>query len=420
MENVFAGPLYNNSVRTLEAVAQIINCDKNVLERLKTPKRSMVVSVPVRLDDGTVKVFMGYRVQHSMTLGPGKGGIRFHPEVNLSEVSALAMLMTFKCSLLSLPLGGAKGGICVDPKKLSRAEKQSLTRRYTSEISMIIGPEKDIPAPDVGTDAQTMAWLMDTYSQEIGYSVPGVVTGKPVEIGGSLGRERATGLGVIYCLEEVCKKLDKKLDQNFTVAVEGFGNVGSNAALFAHEKGARVVAISDMDGGLYNQKGLDVNAVNAHFKENRTLKGFPGADWITNDELLTLDVSALLPCAIDGTINSNNAAKVRAKIILEGANGPITANADEILREKGILVIPDILANGGGVIVSYFEWVQDMASYFWSEEEVYQKLRSIMTTSFTKVWDFSQSHKRDMRTAAWAVSVSRIEKAMLLRGLYPR
>lgn len=420
MENVFAGPLYNNSVRTLEAVAQIINCDKNVLERLKTPKRSMVVSVPVRMDDGTVKVFMGYRVQHSMTLGPGKGGIRFHPEVNLSEVSALAMLMTFKCSLLSLPLGGAKGGICVDPKKLSRAEKQSMTRRYTSEISMIIGPEKDIPAPDVGTDAQTMAWLMDTYSQEIGYSVPGVVTGKPVEIGGSLGRERATGLGVIYCLEEVCKKLNKKLDHDFTIAVEGFGNVGSNAALFAHERGARIVAISDMNGGLYNQKGLDVNAVNAHFKENKTLKGFPGADWITNDELLTLDVSALLPCAIDGTINSNNANKVRAKIILEGANGPITANADEILREKGILVIPDILANGGGVIVSYFEWVQDMASYFWSEEEVYQKLRSIMTTSFTKVWDFSQTNKRDMRTAAWAVSVSRIEKAMLLRGLYPR
>ena len=420
MENVFSGPLYNNSVRTLEAVAQIINCDKNVLERLKTPKRSMVVSVPVRLDDGTVKVFMGYRVQHSMTLGPGKGGIRFHPEVNLSEVSALAMLMTFKCSLLSLPLGGAKGGICVDPKKLSRAEKQSLTRRYTSEISMIIGPEKDIPAPDVGTDAQTMAWLMDTYSQEIGYSVPGVVTGKPVEIGGSLGRERATGLGVIYCLEEVCKKLDKKLDKNFTVAVEGFGNVGSNAALFAHEKGARVVAVSDMGGGLYNQNGLDVIAVQQHFKENRTLKGFPGADWITNDELLTLDVSALLPCAIDGTINSNNANKVRAKIILEGANGPITANADEILRSKGTLIIPDILANGGGVIVSYFEWVQDMASYFWSEEEVYQKLRSIMTTSFTKVWDFAQSHKRDMRTAAWAVSVSRIEKAMLLRGLYPR
>ena len=420
MEEITGGALYKNSTKMLLAVGDVINCDKNVLERMTKPKRSLLVSVPVRMDDHTVKVFTGYRVHHSLTLGPGKGGVRYHKDVNLSEVAALAMLMTFKNSLLNLPLGGAKGGVAVDPLQLSRTEKQNLTRRYTSEISMFIGPHQDIPAPDVGTDPQTMAWMMDTYSQEIGHSCPGVVTGKPIEIGGSLGREKATGIGVIYCLEEIVKKQGKKLDAAFTIAIQGFGNVGLNAAISAFERGARILAVSDVDCGVYSSQGLNIPKLIEHYKQKRTLRGFPECEIISNEDLLTLDVVALIPAALDGTINSHYADKIRAKLILEGANGPITSNANDILKEKGVVVVPDILANGGGVIVSYFEWVQDISSYFWTEDEVFAKLHTVITGAFKNVWEFSQNKKLDLRTAAWALSVQRLEKAMLLRGVYPR
>jgi glutamate dehydrogenase (NAD(P)+) len=420
MDELTGGPLYQNTVKNLDSVAKLINLDPNIHVRLLKPKRAVVVSVPTRMDDGSVKVFLGYRVQHSQTLGPFKGGIRFHPSVDLSEVSALAMLMTFKNSLLNLPLGGAKGGVACDPTKLSRAEKQGLTRRYTSEISMFIGPEKDIPAPDVGTDPQVMAWLMDTYSQEIGYAVPGVVTGKPVEIGGSLGRERSTGLGCIYCLEQTVQKLGRDLKSNFKIAIQGFGNVGSNAALFAHERGAKIVAVSDVGGGIYASSGLDIPAVVKYYKEKKTLAGFPGSEAINNTDILTLDVDCLIPAAMENVITKEVAMKMKAKIIIEGANGPTTNDAHDILVEKGIHVIPDILANGGGVIVSYFEWVQDMASYFWTEDEVNAKLHRVITGAFSTVWDMSIEKKIDMRKAAMAVAVQRLSRAMLLRGLYPR
>lgn len=420
MQFLTDGELYRNTVKNLDNVAKIIDLDKNVYERLIKPKRAIAVSVPVRMDDGSVKVFSGYRVQHSQTLGPFKGGIRFHPAVDMSEVSALAMLMTMKNSLLNLPLGGAKGGVACDPTKLSRTEKQGLTRRYASEISLFIGPDRDIPAPDVGTDAQTMAWIMDTYSQELGYAVPAVVTGKPLEIGGSLGRERSTGLGCIYCLEEAVKKVHRRLDDNFKIAVQGFGNVGSNAAAFAYDRGATIVAVSDVNGGIYSSKGLNIPKLLTHYKETKTLKGFPDCEPVTNEELLLLNVDALIPAALENVINSNIAPNVKAKMIVEGANGPTTANGHEILTDRGIMVVPDILANGGGVIVSYFEWVQDMASYFWDEDEVNAKLKGIITNAFHRVWDFSQSHKKDMRTSAMAVAAQRLSKAMLLRGLYPR
>lgn len=419
MQNIYEGPMYNNTVKLLADVGSRVNIDRNILERLKIPRRAVCVAVPVRMDDYNIRVFQGFRVQHSMTLGPGKGGIRYHPDVTLSEVAALSMLMSFKNSLLNLPLGGAKGGVAVNPLQLSRTEKQNLTRRYTSEISNIIGPDKDIPAPDVGTDAQTMAWIMDTFSQEYGFAVPGVVTGKPLEIGGSLGRERSTGLGVIYCLEEAIKKLHITKTP-FTIAVQGFGNVGSNAAFFAHERGMKIVAVSDVDGGIYSSAGLDIPALMAYYKEKKTLVGFQGADKISNEELLLLKVDALIPAALENAINSKNADKVQAAMIVEGANGPLTSDGHKILLEKGVHIIPDILANGGGVIVSYFEWVQDIASYFWSEDEVNQRLKTVITTAFHKVWDYSEANKFDMRTAALGVSLKRIEKAMLLRGLYPR
>jgi glutamate dehydrogenase (NAD(P)+) len=411
--------LYQNVVANLEAAGQVINIDPNILERLKKPKRAIIVSVPVRMDDHSVKVFTGYRVQHNQTLGPWKGGIRYHESVTLSEVAGLSMLMTFKNSLVQLPLGGAKGGITVDPTKLSRTEKQNMTRRYTSEIGAFIGPEIDIPAPDVGTDAQTMAWIMDTYSQEKGYAVPAVVTGKPLEIGGSLGREGATGRGTIYCMEEMCNKMGLKMN-NLTLAIQGFGNVGTFAAQCAHELGTKVVAVSDVSGGIYNPKGLNIPKLLEHYKTKRSFTGFEDCEPISNEQLFALKVDCLLPAALDGVINEGNAGSVNAKYIIEGANGPITNDAEVILTKKGVMIIPDILANSGGVIVSYFEWVQDMSSYFWSEDEVNQKLRSMMVPAFNLVWKLMKEKNINMRLAAMAVSVQRLQKAMLLRGLYPR
>lgn len=413
------GPLFRNAIQALEEGGKIINCDPNVMERLKRPKRSIIVSVPVRMDDKTVKVFTGFRVQYSSTLGPYKGGIRYHQNVDLSEVAGLAALMTFKNSVLGLPYGGGKGGVTVDPTKLSRTEKQNLTRRLTSELGPFIGPNKDIPAPDVGTDAQTMAWMMDTYSQETGFAQPGVVTGKPIEIGGSVGRNSATGLGVIYVTERAFETKGMSL-KGAKLAVQGFGNVGSFAAQFASDRGAKIVAVSDVSGGIFNGDGLNIPELMEYVAANKVLKGYPKAQPISNDELLLLDVDALLPCALEGQITVQNAEKVKAKMIIEGANGPVTIDATKILHKRGVFVVPDIIANGGGVIVSYFEWVQDIMSFFWDEDEISNRLKSMIVKAYDTSFKLQQDKNIDMRSAAMAYAVQRLEKAMLLRGLYPR
>lgn len=413
------GPMFKNTIKILEDAAAVINCDPNVLERIKRPKRAIIVSVPVRMDDYRVKVFTGYRVQHSSTLGPYKGGIRYHQDVDLSEVAALATLMTFKCSLLNLPLGGGKGGIRVDPTQLSRTEKQNLTRRYTSELGQAIGPNVDIPAPDMGTDPQTMAWIMDTYSQEVGYAQPSVVTGKPVEIGGSLGRNGATGLGVIFTAEKILATQGLKLPGT-TIVVQGFGNVGQHAALYGFERGMKILAVSDVSGGIYNAGGLDIPDVIRYVTEHKVVKGYPKSEPISNEQLLTLKCDVLAPCAMENVITEKNASKIDTKFIVEGAKGPTTNEATKQLTDRGIEIAPDILANGDGVIVSYFEWVQGLQHYFWTEEEVNNKMKQIITGAFDKVWELKTEKKVDMRTAAMGQSVRRLERAMLLRGLYPR
>lgn len=419
VENLTSGQLFKNVMQSLNKASDLINCDPNVLVRLKQPRRSMVFSIPVRMDDGNVKVFTGYRVQYSSSLGPFKGGIRYHQDVNLSEVAGLAALMTFKTSLLNLPLGGAKGGVRVNPGELSRTEKQSLTRRFTTELGPFIGPHEDIPAPDMGTDPQTMAWMMDTYSQQKGFAQPGVVTGKPVDIGGSLGRNSSTGHGVIYVAAKSCET--KGIDfKGASIAVQGFGNVGQHACELAYRMGAKVVAVSDVSGGIYNGDGLDVPSLLNYVQENKVVKGFPSSSAITNEELIELDVDVLAPCALDGVINADNVNNVKAKIIVEGANGPTTIEADQVLKEKGVMVVPDILANGGGVIVSYFEWVQDVQNYYWDAEAVEQNMQKTITKAFDKVYKFVQEEKVSTREATMAVSVKHLEKAMLLRGLYPR
>lgn len=417
--SIMDAPLYQDSLKQLELAATTMNLDPNILERLKYPKRALQVSVPIRLDDGSVKVFEGFRVQHSMTLGPGKGGIRYHPGVDLSETAALAMLMTLKCSLVGLPLGGAKGGIKVDPNDLSRQELQALTRRYTQEISIVIGPDKDVPAPDVGTDGQTMAWLMDTYSQQVGYAVQGVVTGKPIEVGGSLGREESTGKGVAYCINFAAEKLGMKIDKNTKIAIHGFGKVGIPAAQDLSAQGAKIVAVSDVSGGIYNANGLDIAACVEWVKGKGLLKDMPGVEKITNEQLFALEVDVLVPAAIDGVITTANANNVKAKIIAEGANGPITKDAIDIISKKGTFIIPDILCNAGGVTVSYFEWVQGLQHFFWSLEEINDRLHRILKDAFERVYANSLKYKCNMKTAALITSVERLEKANKLRGMYP-
>ncbi len=415
----FSNELFKNVVKQIDESCSLAGIDPNIADRLKRPKRALVVSVPVRMDDGSIHVFEGYRVQHNMTLGPGKGGIRYHQDVSLSEVAALATLMTMKCSLVGLPLGGAKGGVRVNPNLLSRAEKQALTRRYTLEISNIIGPDRDIPASDVGTDGQVMAWLMDTFSQIKGYAIPGVVTGKPIEVGGSLGREESTGRGVVYCAEEAAKILKIPMAKDTTVAVHGFGKVGSIAAREIAALGNTVVAVSDVSGGIYNKNGLDISECMKWVAQHGVLKGFPKAEPITNEQLLELDVTILLPSAMENVIHKGNANNIKARLISEGANGPITHEAHEILSKKGIFIVPDILANAGGVIVSYFEWVQDIQSFFWQEKEVNEKLKSVIVQAFHEVHGTADRLKCDMRKAAMARAMLRLEKAMLLRGFFP-
>ncbi len=412
---LMSSPFYQNTIKHLDNVGRLINLNPGVLESLKYPRRVISVSIPVKMDNNELRVFMGYRVQHNQVLGPFKGGLRYHPDVTMGEVAALAALMTFKNSLLNLPLGGAKGGVTVDPNTLTDSEKEKLTRRFTREIAPFIGPDKDIPAPDVGTSAQTMAWMMDTYSIDTGFSQTGVVTGKPVAIGGSKGREAATGLGVVYVTLKALATRNQSIKEA-TMAIQGFGKVGMHAAIEAYALGAKVVAVSDISGGIFHGDGLNIPALVQYFLEKNTIKDFPQSKAITNEELLALDVDVLAPCAMESVITAKNAANVKAKIIVEGANGPITNEADMILDEKNIMIVPDILANGGGVIVSYFEWVQDLVWLFWSEDEVKTKLKQIMDQCFDNVWNFAKDQKRSLRTAAMSVSLLRLQQAKLLRG----
>jgi glutamate dehydrogenase (NAD(P)+) len=402
----------------LRRVAEIFDIDQRLVNVLQECKKAVVVSIPVTMDGGTIEAFEGYRVTHNIARGPSKGGIRYHPDVTLDEVKALAMWMTWKCALMNIPFGGAKGGVICNPKELSRGELERMTRRYTTEIINEIGPEKDIPAPDVGTDPTVMAWIFDTYSMNKGHSVLGVVTGKPLNVGGSLGRLEATARGALYCIQEAARKKELRL-QGLSAAVQGFGNVGSYLAKFLAEEGATVVAISDSRGGLYNPNGLDVAAAMAHKQETGSLAGFKGADEITNDDLLLLDCDVLAPCALEQVITRDNAAEVKAKIVAEGANGPITPAADEILEDKGVLILPDILANAGGVVVSYFEWVQGLQEYFWKEPEVNSKLRDIVTRAFNETWHVYEDREISMRSAAYGVAVGRVSEATVTRGLYP-
>ena len=388
------------------------------VETLKRPKRSLIVDVPIEMDDGTIAHFEGYRVQHNLSRGPGKGGVRFHQDVTLSEVMALSAWMSIKNAAVDVPYGGAKGGIRVDPKKLSRGELERLTRRYTSEVGIIIGPTKDIPAPDVNTNGQIMAWMVDTYSMDVGYTATGVVTGKPVELGGSLGRMEATGRGVFTVGAEAARHTGLAIE-GARVAVQGFGNVGGTAGRLFAEAGARVVAVQDHTGTVFSDRGLDVPALLAHVQETGGVACFGGAETLQDSEFWGVDCDILIPAALEGQITRENAGRIRAKMVIEGANGPTTPEADDILNDQGVLVLPDVISNAGGVTVSYFEWVQNFSSFFWTEDEINDRLVRIMRNAFAGVWETAQEHKVSLRTAAFIVACTRILRARELRGLYP-
>lgn len=412
-------PMFRLAQHQFLKAAQIMGLDDNVRQRLLFPQRSQIVSFPFRRESSPhVETVFGYRVQHLLTMGPTKGGIRYDPGVTLGEVAALAMWMTWKCALMKLPFGGAKGGVRIDPSEFTRRELQGLTRRYTSELVNVFGPNRDIPAPDMGTDEQVMAWIMDTYSQQMGHSVPAVVTGKPVEIGGSLGRKEATGRGLVYLIEEAARHVDLDLGSS-TAVVQGYGNVGSNAARFLSELGCKVLAVSDKTGGVYNERGLSIDALDQWIAENRVLEGCRQGDAIDNAELLELKCDVLAPAALQNQITVANAERIHCRILAEGANGPTSLNADDILNEKGIFVLPDILGNAGGVIVSYFEWVQDQQQLGWSIEEINQRLRKVMVEGFERVMQRSQAASIDLRTAALIEGIHRVTQAKLARGLYP-
>jgi glutamate dehydrogenase (NAD(P)+) len=409
----------DSALHQLGKAVEQLGLDDGLHDMLATPRRSMQVAVPLRRDDGTLEILSGYRVQHNLSRGPAKGGIRFHPSTDLDEVRALAMWMTWKCALIGIPYGGAKGGVAVDPKLLSRTELERVTRRYASEIMPIIGPEKDIPAPDVGTDEQTMAWMMDTFSIHSGYTVTGVVTGKPVSVGGSEGRGGATSRGVMYAAFSALHEagIDHR---GVTVAVQGFGKVGGLAAQFLHDAGCIVVAVSDWKGGVHNAEGLNPAALLRHLRNGAdTVVGFPGTETITNAELLELDVDVLVPAALEGVIHEGNADRVRARFVVEGANGPTTPDGDEVLESRGVRVVPDVLANSGGVAVSYFEWVQDLQAYFWTEDEVNDRLKRLMESAYDQVSDLARERGLSLRTAAQVIGVGRVAEAHRTRGLYP-
>jgi glutamate dehydrogenase (NAD(P)+) len=415
-----AGGQYEQVLARLREAARILNLEPGIFEILAEPERTLEVALPIEMDDGSIKVFTGYRCQHSTVRGPAKGGVRYAMDVCMDEVKALSSWMTWKCAVAGIPYGGGKGGIRVDPTELSENELKRLTRRYVYAIYPIIGPEKDIPAPDMGTNAQIMGWFVDTYSVLNGVYSPGVVTGKPVPIGGSIGRREATGRGVVFAVRELLLRLNKKPSE-ITCAVQGYGNVGSVAATLAHEMGCKVVAVSDISGGHYNPGGLNIPHITKYVEENRVLEGYsePGASNISNADLLTLDVDLLIPAALQNQITEENAEDVRAKFIVEGANGPTTAEADKILAANGVLVVPDILANAGGVICSYFEWVQNLQNFYWTEEEVNSRLDKIMTHSFAEVWDFAHEEDLSLRTGAYILGVKRVADAIKMRGIFP-
>ena len=407
-----------NAQRQFDQAAAMLELPPSLRAVLREVRRQLVVRFPVKMDDGTLRMFEGYRVQHDVTRGPAKGGIRFHPDAGLDEVKALAMWMTWKCALVNIPFGGAKGGVAVDPSRLSRRELERLTRRFASEISVLIGPDSDIPAPDVNTSAQVMAWIMDTISMEAGYSIPATVTGKPLEIGGSEGRAEATGRGVAIIATLACERLGRDPAET-TVAVQGFGNVGSVSARLLAERGFRVCAVSDVTGGIHRPEGIDLAELEAHQRATGGIAGFPGARAISNAELLELPVDLLVPAALENVITARNATLIQARLVVEGANGPTTPDADEILERRGIVVVPDILANAGGVTVSYFEWVQDLQSFFWEEGEINQKLEKIITGAFRRMCEQSDKRKVSLRLGAYLVAVQRVADAAAARGIYP-
>jgi glutamate dehydrogenase (NAD(P)+) len=409
---------YEIAVQQFDRAAEYLDLKAGIREMLRKPKRELTVNFPVKMDDGSVKVFTGYRVHHSVVLGPTKGGIRYHPDVTLDEVRALAMWMTWKCSVVGLPYGGAKGGVICNPKEMSLNELENLTRRYASEISVLMSPEGDIPAPDVNTNPQIMAWIMDTYSMHRGYSTPAVVTGKPLEIGGSEGRNAATAQGTIYHIRRAAEHLGLELE-GATAVVQGYGNAGYFAAKFLHEDGVRVVGVSDSQGGIHNPKGLEPADVLAHKQETGSVINYAGADTITNAELLELACDILVPAALEKQLTGKNAPHVKAKIVAEAANGPTEPGADEILNDRGVFVIPDILCNSGGVTVSYFEWVQDLQQFFWNEREVNKQLEQIMNKAFDAVLQVYLEKQVDMRLAAYIRAIDRVNKATVIRGIYP-
>ena len=417
--NPHADSAYHTAIEQYNRATQHLDISDDVIEFMRYPRREFTVNFPVRRDNGTMEMFTGYRVHHSTILGPSKGGLRFSTAVTLDEVRALAMWMTWKCALVNIPYGGAKGGVVVEPKSLSHRELENLTRRYASELIPLISPHSDIPAPDMGTNAQVMAWIMDTYSMTVGYSVPAIVTGKPIIIGGSEGRTEATGRGVIITMMEALKQHYPANRSQIRIAIQGFGNVGSNAAIYAYEMGFNVVAVSDITGGIHNPNGLDIPNVLEHMRKTGGLSGFPGADALTNAELLTVDCDVLIPAAMENQITEENAHKVRASLIVEGANGPTTPEADDILNDRGITVVPDILANAGGVVVSYFEWVQDLQAFSWDKEEVFHQLQRILVRAYDETQSMSDKHRVDLRMAAQMTAIARVANALETRGFYP-
>jgi len=410
--------VYEMALEQLDEAAGYLSLRPDVLEVMRRPKRELTVNFPVVMDDGRVKVFTGYRVHHSTIRGPSKGGIRFHPKVDLDEMRAMAMWMSWKCAVVSIPYGGAKGGVVVDPKELSTRELERLTRRYATEISILMSPDGDIPAPDVGTNPQIMAWIMDTYSMHRGYTTPAVVTGKPVEVGGSEGRLMATGRGVAFCTAKALER-QGRCCQDTTVAIQGFGNVGSFTGLHLEQMGAKVIGVGDVEGSIYNPNGLDATALRQHVQATGSVVGFAGGEPLNDGDLFELDCDVLIPAALEGQITERNAPGIRAKMVVEGANGPTTPEADRILRDKGVLVVPDILANAGGVAVSYFEWVQGLQFLFWTEAEINQRLETIMDKAFKEVWRMADDKGVSLRLAALMLAVQRVHDATLIRGIYP-
>src|SRR5262245_8280038 len=413
-----SSPTFQMARRQLASVAEVVEIDAGVLERLSMPKRAMVVSIPVLMEDGRTEVFLGYRVQHSLTSGPSKGGLRYHPSVDLGEVAALAMWMSWKCGIMQLPFGGAKGGIACDPADLKRPEPERLTRRFTDEILNIIGPRQDVMAPDLGTDEQTMAWIMDTYSMHVGYACPEIVTGKPVELGGCVGRREATGRGVTYCVMEALDELQIQ-PGDATAVVQGFGNVGSVVCQEFHQRGVRVLAVADRYGAVRNPKGLDISALARYVAAGKPVKDFPGGEPMPGDEMLTLPCTVLVPAALERVITQANAGRLRCRVLAEGANGPTTPEADDILADSDVFVIPDVLCNAGGVTVSYFEWVQDIQQFLWSEQQVNSKLEELMLKAFHRVRDLAVERRLSMRLAALSLGVEKVAREKLRRGLYP-